>query len=87
MRALGGGKTSSKIEARISTILLEVEPLLRIEHCRIELVSFAPDSGALTLRIGGACPDCDVSPATFAPAIAAHVKQRVPEVREVILSA
>jgi hypothetical protein len=28
-----------------------------------------------------------MSPATFAPAIAAHVKQRVPEVREVKLSA
>ena len=87
MRSVRGGKTSSAVEARISAILLEVEPLLRIEHCRIELVSFAPDSGALTLRIDGECPDCEMSPATFAPAIAAHVKQRVPEVREVKLSA
>ena len=87
MRSVRGGKTSSAVEARISAILLEVEPLLRIEHCRIELVSFVADSGALTLRIDGECPDCEMSPATFAPAIAAHVKQRVPEVREVKLSA
>ena len=86
MRPLGPAKKSVAIEARISAILLEVEPLLRIEHCRIELVAFASETGSLTLRIGGECPDCDMSPATFAPAIAAHVKQRVPEVREVRLS-
>ena len=87
MTPLRPPKTAPAIEARISAILLEVEPLLRIEHFRIELVAFAAESGSLTLRIGGECPDCELSPATFAPAIAAHVKQRVPEVREVRLSA
>jgi len=87
MTPLRSAKVASAIEARISAVLLDLQPLLRIEHCRIDLIEFSPESGALTLRIGGECPDCEMSPATFAPAIAAHVKQRVPEVREVRLSA
>ncbi len=57
--------------------------LLRIDHCRIELVSFVRESGRLDLAIEGSCSDCNVSPSTFTPAISAHVKIRVPEVLEV----
>lgn len=60
-----------------------VTPLLRIEHCRLELDGFVAESGLLTVRIGGSCPDCAGSPAMFATAIEAHIKLRVPEVREV----
>jgi Fe-S cluster biogenesis protein NfuA len=81
------GKKNPAIETRISAILAEVEPMLRIEHCKLELVEFAPESGRATLRIDGGCPDCQVSPATFSPAIQAHIRMRVPEVREVIISA
>lgn len=76
-----------EIEARISVILTELQPLLRIDHCRLELIEFVIESGAATLRIGGECPDCEVSPLTFSTAIAAHLKLRVPEVREVRISA
>jgi Fe-S cluster biogenesis protein NfuA len=78
--------SQADIEARISTILLEIQPLLRIDHCRLELVAFAVETGALTVRVGGECPDCEISPATFSTAIAARVKMRVPEVREVSFS-
>ena len=71
------------MEASISTVLTEVQPLLRIDHCRIELVNFSRESGVLIVSMGGSCPDCDISPAVFSTAIEAHVKMRVPEVREV----
>ena len=61
--------------------------MLRMEHCRLEIVTFVASSGELILRIDGECTECEVSPATFSPAIAAHVKLRVPEVREVRISA
>ena len=76
-------KKASEIEARISAILAEVQPMLRIEHCTLELVDYSPESGVVTVGIGGGCPDCQVSPATFSPAIKAHIRMRVPEVREV----
>jgi Fe-S cluster biogenesis protein NfuA len=77
------GKKSSEIEARISAILAEVQPMLRIEHATLELIDFSLESGIVIVGIGGGCPDCQVSPATFSPAIQAHIRLRVPEVREV----
>jgi Fe-S cluster biogenesis protein NfuA len=74
---------SEKIYATISAILLEVEPLLRIEHCRLTLVEYSPDSGVAVIGIAGGCSDCEVSPATFSPAIRAHIMRRVPQVKEV----
>jgi len=74
-----------EIEGRIAVVLADVAPLLRIQHCSVELFSFDPASGHLVVTIHGNCPDCAGSPAMFATAIEAHVKQRIPEVREVIL--
>lgn len=71
------------IESRIRDVLTNITPLLRIEHCSLELGRFDADSGELTVGINGTCPDCIGSPAMFATAIEAHVKQRVPEVRRV----
>jgi Fe-S cluster biogenesis protein NfuA len=78
--------TQAGIEARISTVLSEIQPLLRIDHCRLELVAFTMATGALKVRVSGECPDCEISPATFSTAIAARVKLQVPEVREVTFS-
>jgi len=79
-------KKNPAVEQRISAILAEVVPMLRIEHCTLELVEFSPESGRAILRIDGGCPDCQVSPATFSPAIQAHIRMRVPEVREVSIA-
>ena len=79
----GRGRTVTVVKESISAVLLDVTPLLRMEHCRLELEEFESASGVLKVRIHGSCPDCLGSPAMFATAIEAHVKQRVPEVREV----
>jgi Fe-S cluster biogenesis protein NfuA len=71
------------IQQQIVTVLAEVAPLLRIDHCSIEILKYSGSTGRLTVRINGSCPDCELSPITFAPAIEAHVRQRIPEVREV----
>ncbi len=70
----------------IAAVLADATPLLRIDHCRLELAEFVPASGRLTVRMDGTCPDCAGSPAMFATALEAHVRQRVPEVREVVIS-
>ena len=77
--------TTADIEDRIKGVLADVAPLLRIEHCSLAVAGFEPASGELTVEIRGSCPDCSGSPAMFATAIDAHVKQRVPEVRAVIV--
>ena len=76
-------RAAAAVERNITNVLAEVGPLLRIEHCRIEIAEYFYATGQVTLRIDGTCPDCDLSPTTFMPAIEAHLNQRVPEVREV----
>ncbi len=80
------GRSQSAIEKSISTVLVDVQPMLRIEHCTLEMVEFDSATGLLVIRIEGNCPDCAVSPSIFATGIAAHVKQRVVEVSEVRLA-
>ena len=83
MKGLRRGRTATVVESSIASVLLEVTPLLRMDHARLELEEFVAATGLLKVRIEGSCPDCLGSPAMFATAIEAHVKQRVPEVREV----
>lgn len=76
-------RKEAEVVARITTVLAEVGPLLRIDHCRIEVTEYTAADGRVTLRVDASCPDCELSPATFMPGIEAHLRQRVPEVREV----
>ena len=81
LRRAGG--RSPAIEQRIESVLRDLAPLLRIDHCTLELEAFDSASGHLTIRIAGSCPDCLASPAMFATAIEAHVRQRIAEVSTV----
>lgn len=72
-----------EIESRIRVVLTGMLPLLRIEAPGISLVSFDVASGVVLLRVDGDCPDCTMSAATFREGIAAHLRLRVPEIREV----
>jgi Fe-S cluster biogenesis protein NfuA len=41
------------------------------------------DSGLAVLHVAGDCPDCDMSAEMLMQGIEAHLRMRVPEVREV----
>lgn len=78
--------SAEALKGRIAAVLADIIPVLRIEHCRLEIEEFVVASGMLTVRVDGSCPDCLGSPAMFRAAIEAHLKQRVPEVREVVVA-
>jgi Fe-S cluster biogenesis protein NfuA len=80
---VGSEKSTAVVEARIAAVLKDLAPLLRIDHCSLQMSSFDALTGQLTIRIAGSCPDCEGSPAMFATAIEAHVKQRVVQVATV----
>jgi Fe-S cluster biogenesis protein NfuA len=79
----GGGKATAAIERRIRAAIEELRPLLRIEPAGIELHSFDAITGTLVLRIEGDCPDCEMSAGILMPGIAAHLRLRVPEIRDI----
>ncbi|HMG70225.1 MAG TPA: NifU family protein [Gemmatimonadaceae bacterium] len=72
------------VEHQIRHELAEILPILRIEQCAIELLTFDPATGTAVLVIRGGCPDCEVSPATFIQGIEVQLKLRVSELKAVL---
>jgi Fe-S cluster biogenesis protein NfuA len=72
-----------QIEARIREVLAELRPMLRIEPASLELVRFEDERGLAVLQLQGDCPDCSMSVVMMMEGISAHLRARVPEVREV----
>jgi Fe-S cluster biogenesis protein NfuA len=71
------------IEGRIQHAIDHLVPLLHIEACQIQLVSFEQTTGVALLRIEGGCSHCDMSAVTLLQGIEAHLRRSVPEIREV----
>jgi len=60
-----------------------MRPLLRMDSVGVELVAFSADTGVALLRFEGDCPDCRLSASMLRQGIEAHLRQQVPEIREV----
>jgi Fe-S cluster biogenesis protein NfuA len=72
------------IEQRIREAIIGLRPLLRLSDPQtVDLISFDSDQGLALLRLDGGCPDCDMPVAALMQGIEAHLKLRVPEIREV----
>jgi Fe-S cluster biogenesis protein NfuA len=83
MGVLKRNRREGGIEGRIQHAIDHLVPLLRIEACQIQLVSFEPANGIALLRIEGGCSHCDMSAVTLLQGIEAHLRRSVPEIREV----
>jgi Fe-S cluster biogenesis protein NfuA len=84
MGLLKRGRPSTEvIEARIREAIVGLRPMLGVGATGIDLVTFEPATGVAVLRIEGDCPDCEMSVATLLQGIEAHLKLRVPEIREI----
>lgn len=79
-------RAKSDIEHQIRHDLQDILSMLRIEECALELQAFDSSTGTATLFVTGACPDCDASAATFIQGIEIQLKQRVAELRSVLLT-
>jgi Fe-S cluster biogenesis protein NfuA len=77
------GTRGDDIDERIRETLLELRPLLHIEEATVDLVSFEIDTGTAVLRVEGECQDCEMSAANMIEGIGAHLRARVPEVKDV----
>ena len=78
------GTRGDDVDSRIRDILQELRPLLHISEATVELVRFDVGSGTAVLRIEGDCPDCEMSAANMIEGIGAHLRARVPEVKDVL---
>ena len=71
------------IEARIREAIVGLRPLLGAAATGVDLVNFEAATGVAVLRVEGDCPECEMSVATLLQGIEAHLKLRVPEIREI----
>jgi Fe-S cluster biogenesis protein NfuA len=78
-----GGRGDRDVDSRIRETLVDLRPLLHIAEANIELVEFEVETGTAVLRVEGDCPDCEMSAANMIEGIAAHLRSRVPEVKDV----
>jgi Fe-S cluster biogenesis protein NfuA len=77
------GRAERDVDGRIRETLQELRPLLHIQEANIELVRFDEETGLALLRVDGDCPDCEMSAAMMMEGIGAHLRARVPEVKDV----
>lgn len=77
-----------RVEIRIRDAITHLRPLLRLSAPgAIDLISYDGRSGVAILRLDGGCPDCEMPAAALMQGIEAHLKLRVPEIREVRVQA
>ena len=79
----GPEKRQADVEAQIREAIDGLRPLLRFEHCGVELVEFSPETGTATLRVEGGCPECEMSADMLLHGIEQHLRMRVPALRAI----
>lgn len=70
-------------KAKVEEALKQVRPALQRDGGDIELVS-VEDNGVVKVRLKGACGSCPMSTMTLKMGVEKHLKQQLPEVKEVI---
>ena len=79
----GTEQRRAEVEAQIREAIVGLQPLLRFDHCGVELVEFSLETGVATLRLEGGCPECEMSAGMLLHGIEQHLRMRVPALRAV----
>jgi Fe-S cluster biogenesis protein NfuA len=75
---------NESIEQQIERVLEQIRPALRLDGGGIELVRYEEDSGAVHVKMQGACVGCPMSQITLKMGVEAALHDAIPEVKEVI---
>jgi Fe-S cluster biogenesis protein NfuA len=72
------------MEDKVQEIIQEIRPLLQADGGDIELVGVAEDTGIVSVRLQGACRGCPGAQMTLKMGVERHLKEKIPEVTEVV---
>jgi len=76
------GSDDKGLEARVALVIDRLRPSIQADGGDVELVRVA-DSGAVTIRLHGACVGCPSATITLQSGIEMNLKAHVPEVTSV----
>lgn len=68
---------------KVKNVIDEVRPMLKVDGGDVELVEVT-DDGLVKLKLLGACGHCPMSIMTLKMGIEKRLKEKVPEIKEVI---
>jgi Fe-S cluster biogenesis protein NfuA len=71
------------IKEKVEEALKQVRPSLQRDGGDIELVS-VDEAGTVKVRLKGACGSCPMSTMTLKMGVEKHLKDHIPEVKEVV---
>jgi Fe-S cluster biogenesis protein NfuA len=74
---------NARFAARVREAIVDLRPLLPMEHAHVELVQVQVDDGEVVLRLEGSCTGCHLSVETLREGITAHLRRAVPEIRRI----
>jgi Fe-S cluster biogenesis protein NfuA len=72
------------IADRVKDIIEAIRPYLQADGGDVELVGVDEQTGKVSVRLKGACHGCPSATITLKMGIERHLKERVPEVSEVV---
>lgn len=72
------------VTERVQGVIQRIRPLLQADGGDIELVKFDESTGVVSVRLRGACSGCPGAAMTLKMGVERHMKERVPEVKEVV---
>ena len=75
---------NDSVTDRVQGVIDQIRPLLQADGGDIELVSVEESSGAVSVRLQGACKGCPGAAMTLKMGVERHLKEKVPEVTEVV---
>jgi Fe-S cluster biogenesis protein NfuA len=76
--------TSADVLDRIEATLDTMRPYITSHRGSVEIIDFDASDGTLLLRLGGTCQGCAASTITLKQGIEVRMRERVPEVREIV---
>ncbi len=76
-------KKINKIKEKVEEAMKDISPSLRADGGDVELVEVS-EGGVVKVRLMGACSGCMMSQITLKAGIERYLKQRIPEIKEVV---
>ena len=77
-------KGQPTLKDRIGEVIVKIRPYIQADGGDIEVVGIDQASGKVSIRFSGACKGCPMSAMTLKMGVERHLKERVPEVTEVV---
>jgi Fe-S cluster biogenesis protein NfuA len=77
-------KQSTTVTQRVQAIIDRIRPMLQADGGDVELVKVEETTGKVSVRLQGACKGCPGAAMTLRMGIERHLKEHVPEVKEVV---